>query len=703
MINFDMYTTALRWGSESDAFRKSSGGLTYALWVREGLEGKLKIKQPPDQIRQLVSQADIYYAGFANNIIHVFNSYKSALRLEFSGQVEQSALRRTEAFQSLEKARRYADIVRGIDKRINEAVDFYLQVTMTEMRNIQRMTKITLFGLSTALFVFMLAVTVFFYERFIHQPIQALMEGTRAIGQGDLGRKISLRQDNELGQLARTLNKMAEDVRMSRDLLKVNEAKLQNIFNNALDAVITIDNNGIVTDWNQQAEAVFGWSPKEARGQLLSSLIIPARYREAHQRGLKRYFETGEGPVLNKRIELTGLHRNGHEFDVELAITPVKAEDSLFFSAFLRDITERKRSEEQIRKLSRAVEQSPISIIITDEQGVIEYANPRFVSLTGYEAGEAVGKFVDLFKKWEVPNQGYARLWETMGTKEEWEGEFLNERKDGSKYWEYVSVSPIMDQGNRITNFLVIIQDITQRKEAEEEMKRALAMKSDFVSVVSHELRTPLAISKEAISLILREKVGPISEKQKEVINIAGSNVDRLGVLINDILDSQKIEFGNMQLNKENIDIVKTIEESWEGWQLSAASKKIQLLLSAPKQPLFSYLDKKRITQILSNLISNAVKFTPEGGSVEVGVKEKGEMVEISVKDTGPGIVKEDIPKLFQKFQQLKRTYKPGLQGTGLGLSIAKSLVELHQGKIWVTSALNQGAIFTFVIPKHAA
>lgn len=244
------------------------------------------------------------------------------------------------------------------------------------------------------------------------------------------------------------------------------------------------------------------------------------------------------------------------------------------------------------------------------------------------------------------------------------------------------------------------VSPVTESKQAEEEPKQSSAMKRDFISIISHELRTPLTVSIQALSLILGGKVGEIPEKQKEFLNIASSNLDRLAFLINDILDITKIEAGKLELHKEKIDIIQVVKESCDGWQLQANSKKINFSLKAPDKSILFFVDKMRFLQVLSNLINNAMKFTPEQGCIEVLVEETSDQCKFSVKDSGSGIAKEDFPKLFQKFKQLHRVAQPGIQGTGLGLNIVKSLVELHGGQVNVESELGKGSTFSFTIPK---
>lgn len=240
------------------------------------------------------------------------------------------------------------------------------------------------------------------------------------------------------------------------------------------------------------------------------------------------------------------------------------------------------------------------------------------------------------------------------------------------------------------------------KKMVEEAVKKAMAMRDEFVSTVSHELRTPLSISKEGLSLVLRGKVGEITPQQREILQMAESNIDRLAFLIDDILDMSKIESETMTLRAEPVDAVEALKENCRGWELKVKSKNIELSLSAPGNPVILSIDKMRFTQIVSNLISNAFKFTPDGGKIAVHMEESNARVKFAVSDTGLGISKEELPRIFEKFYQGRRTYGPGMQGTGLGLNIVKSLVELHGGELTVESESGKGSVFSFTIPKSA-
>lgn len=228
-------------------------------------------------------------------------------------------------------------------------------------------------------------------------------------------------------------------------------------------------------------------------------------------------------------------------------------------------------------------------------------------------------------------------------------------------------------------------------------------MKTDFVNSVSHELRSPLSAIKGYVDFLLKEVAGPVNEKQKEFLNIVKNNTTRLTNFINNVLDVAKMESSKMELNREQIKIKDVIGEVITLFKPSASDKKITLEFTADEALPQISADGEKIMQVITNLISNAMKFTPEGGNVtvksELG-RQKPEVV-VSVSDSGMGMTKDDCAKLFNKFVQVSSAKKniKGPKGTGLGLSIAKGIIELHNGKIWVESEINMGTTFYFTLP----
>jgi len=240
--------------------------------------------------------------------------------------------------------------------------------------------------------------------------------------------------------------------------------------------------------------------------------------------------------------------------------------------------------------------------------------------------------------------------------------------------------------------FRPLSREISQCKKIEK-------LKDEFIGTISHELRTPLSITKEGISLILDNVAGPTNEQQIKILTTAKNNIDRLARIINDLLDISKIESGKAGLRIETFDTVSLVKEAVSGFEAKIRNKGLELSVDLPKEGVVINGDKDAVMQVLTNLFSNSLRFTKQG-RIEISVKDREEMVEFSVSDTGIGIVEEDMPKLFEKFQQFSRTSGPGDKGTGLGLAIAKGIVNMHKGKIWAESEPGKGTRIAFTLPK---
>lgn len=248
---------------------------------------------------------------------------------------------------------------------------------------------------------------------------------------------------------------------------------------------------------------------------------------------------------------------------------------------------------------------------------------------------------------------------------------------------------------------------ITQSKAHEEELevvnkklKAMYEMQKEFTSTVSHELRTPLASIKTAIDLVVKRMVGEINQEQEEVLGRAKSNVDRLKRLIDDILDLTKMEGGKVQMNFMMDDIHQVIQEVVEAQKDVVQNRGLYIKTDFDAHVSGVPFDRDRIIQVLNNLLSNAIKFTKEGGiTVSTQGKSQENHIIVSIKDTGKGITEADIPKLFQKFQQIESAETNEEGGTGLGLAICKEIISRHGGKIWVESKLGEGTTFNFILP----
>lgn len=263
----------------------------------------------------------------------------------------------------------------------------------------------------------------------------------------------------------------------------------------------------------------------------------------------------------------------------------------------------------------------------------------------------------------------------------------------------HIGSTPIFSDGDKFMGRATLLTDITKEKEIEQ-------LKSDFLNAVNHELRTPLTSIREIISIIAEGAVGPVNEKQIKCLKTAISDSDRLGRIVNDLLDLSKIESGKIHIKRSPVAISRIVTKVMESFEQLAKTNKIELKGNFPDSLPSVFADPDKIIQVLTNLIGNAMKFTPPGGNVTVtcnvspvpGDADKKYM-EISVSDTGLGISAEDQKKLFKKFSQLESGFNHKSGGTGLGLVISKEIVERHGGRIWIESELYKGAAFLFTIP----
>ena len=260
----------------------------------------------------------------------------------------------------------------------------------------------------------------------------------------------------------------------AEEALQESQEKLHTIVDTALDAIVQMDSDGIITGWNIQAEKIFGWSGMEAIGQVLHETIIPLQYREAHIQGLKRFLVSGKGQVLNSWIEIQGLHRSGREFPIELAVVPFKLKGKYEFHAFIRNITERKQAELLIRMQSDALYSSTNGVAIADaadSELPLVYVNPAFEEITGYPASELLGRNCRFLQGQDRDQPGLAEIRSCLKEGRAGKAILRNYKKDGTLFWNRLSISPILDKEGKITQFLGIVNDITERKQTDDHLR----------------------------------------------------------------------------------------------------------------------------------------------------------------------------------------------------------------------------------------
>jgi PAS domain S-box-containing protein len=353
--------------------------------------------------------------------------------------------------------------------------------------------------------------------------------------------------------------------------------------------------------------------------------------------------------------------------------------------AQLRADVARAQSE---RRMATIAEKMNTGLITTNSRGRIETINPAAVSIFGYTQEELVGQSIRVLMG--IPEEHAVAALKAMpgpalGRVTEWEAR----RKDGTTFPMELSLFEFEADGGR--HFAGNVRDISERREIDR-------MKSEFVSVVSHELRTPLTSVRGALQIVLEERPAFKDPDHEPLLDIALKNCERLIRIINDILDVSKIEAGQVQLKTSVCDAADVVRASLETSGEMARAAGVRIVVDAPGRPALIRVDPDRFSQVLTNLISNAIKFSPDGGVVTVKT-HLGRGVSISVSDHGPGIAANDIPRLFNKFKQLDSSATRAKGGSGLGLAIVKALIEEHGGTISVESELGRGSVFTVHVP----
>jgi PAS domain S-box-containing protein len=492
---------------------------------------------------------------------------------------------------------------------------------------------------------------------------------------------------------------------------KADEIRIQTIIDTVVDGLICIDAKGIMQTVNPATEKIFGYSIEEMLGHNVK-LLMPEPHRSAHDEYLRQYISTGEHRIIGINREIAARRKDGSTFPIELAVSEMNIHGARQFVGVVRDISERKRAEVQLQSVTALhkaiIDSANFLIISTSPDGLIQSFNQGAERLLGYKAAEVVGRHTPALihdpeeviaraKELSVEldrviNPGFDTFvaWARLGVPDEREWTYI--RKDGSRFPVLLSITAVWDGQGKINGFLGIASDITERNKID-------LMKSEFISTVSHELRTPLTSIRGALGLVIGRFADSLPEKARRMLEMAERNSERLTLLINDILDLEKIESGRLEFAFKLIDLVTLAQRAVEDNDGYAHKHKVQLALNIALEQALVHGDENRLLQVFANLLSNAIKYSPQDGVVEVAIVPRIGGFRIIVKDQGPGISDAFRSRIFQRFAQADSSDTREKGGTGLGLSITKAIVERHEGRIDYESEAGQGTTFYFDLP----
>lgn len=496
---------------------------------------------------------------------------------------------------------------------------------------------------------------------------------------------------------------ITEQLAVDRSLTQAH-AQLKSIVDAAADVIVTLDDQGRILSVNSAVEQVFGYKPKEVIANPINLLIDwsddPAASGDSQIRGI----------VVGRGREVQGLKRDGTTVPLEVSVSVTKLGKRKLYAAIIRDISERKRTEEVLRIRLRAIEFATNGILITDASlpdNPIIYVNPAFEALTGYSSEEVLGKNCRLLQGPDTNAVSVGAIRGAVKKRQECHVTLLNYRKDGSRFWNDLHISPVQDDHKNITHFIGVQSDITERiryeqrlQEAQEQADSANRAKSEFLANMSHEIRTPLTAILGCADSLFRQIEDP---DPKDVVRMIRDQGQLLLGILNDVLDLSKIEAGRLEIRIEPCDPVRIVGDVDSLMHSAAVEKGIELrTIYQSRMPDRIQTDPLRLRQILLNVVSNAVKFTMTGW-VEIRISclpvDDRMVLQIAVEDTGIGIPTDRIDTIFEAFAQAKNAVNARLHGTGLGLTICQKLVQMLRGTIHVTSKEGSGSQFVIEVP----
>ena len=482
------------------------------------------------------------------------------------------------------------------------------------------------------------------------------------------------------------------------------------------DAFVRFDPDGRVVEWSPVATQMFGWSPAQAIGRLLTETVVPRRHHESHAQGLARMAQGVDTDILGKLKQWSACRADGTEISVELMVTPVPLESGLNYIAFARDITERRQAEERLRdrteQLNAILSMSPDAFVSFDLARGVTSVNPAFVRMTGLVESELLGldefAFLERLSRICVPEKNSRSMGPLRAIKQAGaEGTAVPgvhkrlQRIELANTGKRVLEVALFESNSATVSQILYLHDVTHETEVER-------LKSEFVSNAAHELRTPMASIYGFTELLLAQDVGQ-ADRRDFLLTIFRQS-ELVVSIINDLLDLARIEARRgKDFAFERVNIGTLLSEIKAGFKLPAG--RVPPKLQLPNGALWMRADRQKLTQAVTNVLSNAYKYSPANSaiSIEIALPEgdvhyasdgRTPMAGIRIIDRGIGMTPEQLRRVFERFYRADLSGK--IPGTGLGMSIVHEIIVLHDGEVSVDSAIGAGTTVTIWLPVAA-